>query len=60
MTKGNYRGTAKACMDKIINAKVLKQFQVARGTKWNTRFYKYLNNTKITKGSRFPTAQAVV
>lgn len=60
VTKGNYRVTAKACMDKIRNAKVLKQFQVARGTKWNARFYKYLSNTKTTKGSRFPTAQAVV
>lgn len=33
VTKGNYRGTAKACMDKIRNAKVLKQFRLARGTK---------------------------
>lgn len=42
VTKGNYTGTAKACMGKTRKTKELKKLQLARDIKSNRKKHKYL------------------
>lgn len=61
MTRCSYSGIVKACRNKIRKVKVLKEFQFLQGHKMkHRRFYKYFNNTKLTKDSRHTPTQAVV
>lgn len=51
VTKGNYTGTAKACVGKIRKAKELKKLQLARDTKFNQK-KKFINTLKIQRQQR--------